>query len=91
MIDRVARHVTDAGDQIAAINAVIDGLAQGAIVITSVRIGGNNGPLITSGIGSPENAVIAPIGSIYLRVDGGAGTSLYVKESGAGDTGWIGK
>lgn len=43
------------------------------------------------GSGTPEAAVTAPIGSLYLRTDGGAGTSLYVKESGTGNTGWIGK
>ena len=40
------------------------------------------------GSGSPEGVVTAPIGAIYHRTDGGAGTSLYVKESGTGDTGW---
>jgi hypothetical protein len=46
---------------------------------------------IYSGTGSPEGAVAADIGSIYLRTDGGAVTSLYVKESGVGDTGWVAK
>lgn len=45
----------------------------------------------TFGAGSPEGAVTAGIGSIYLRTDGGAGTSFYVKESGTGNTGWVGK
>lgn len=45
----------------------------------------------TSGAGSPENVVTAPVGSLYSRSDGGLVTSLYVKESGAGNTGWIGK
>jgi hypothetical protein len=43
---------------------------------------------IKSGSGSPESAVTAGRGSIFLRKDGGANTSLYVKESGTGDTGW---
>jgi hypothetical protein len=43
------------------------------------------------GYGTPEGVVTAPIGSMYFRVDGGAGTCLYVKESGAGNTGWIAK
>lgn len=43
------------------------------------------------GNGSPETVVIAPIGSTYRRLDGGAGTSFYVKESGTGNTGWIAK
>lgn len=49
------------------------------------------GILITSGVGSPEGAVTAPVGSTYSRTDGGAGTSFYVKESGSGNTGWVGK
>ena len=43
------------------------------------------------GNGTPEAAVAAPVGSFYSRKDGGAGTSFYVKESGSGNTGWIGK
>lgn len=49
------------------------------------------GTRIFSGTGSPEGAVTAPVGSLYMRVDGGAGTSLYVKETGVSSTGWIGK
>lgn len=45
----------------------------------------------TSGTGSPESVVTANIGSLYTRTDGGANTTLYVKESGAGNTGWIAK
>jgi hypothetical protein len=43
------------------------------------------------GTGSPENVVTAIVGSIYHRLDGGAGTSFYVKESGTSNTGWVGK
>lgn len=46
---------------------------------------------IRTGTGTPESAVTAPVGSIFLRTDGGATTTLYVKESGAGNTGWIAK
>jgi hypothetical protein len=45
----------------------------------------------TSGAGSPEGVVTAPVGSLYSRSNGGALTSLYVKESGSGNTGWVGK
>jgi len=45
----------------------------------------------TSGTGTPEGAVTAPIGSLFTRTDGGAGTTLYVKESGSGNTGWVAK
>ena len=46
---------------------------------------------ITGGAGSPEGVISAAVGSLYLRTDGGAGTSLYVKESGTGNTGWAAK
>jgi len=49
------------------------------------------GPRWITGSGTPEGAVSAPVGSLFSRTDGGAGTSLYVKESGSGNTGWIGK
>ena len=44
-----------------------------------------------SGTGTPEAVVIAPIGSLYSRLDGGANTTLYVKESGISNTGWVAK
>lgn len=43
------------------------------------------------GSGTPEGNVTAPVGARYSRTDGGAGTSFYVKESGAGNTGWVAK
>ena len=43
------------------------------------------------GTGTPEGSIIAAIGSVYYRTNGGAGTTLYVKESGTGNTGWVGK
>jgi len=49
------------------------------------------GPTITSGSGTPEGVVTAPVGSLFLRTDGGASTSVYVKESGSGNTGWVAK
>lgn len=45
----------------------------------------------TSGVGSPEGVAAAVVGSMYTRTDGGAGTTLYVKESGSGNTGWVAK
>lgn len=46
---------------------------------------------IYTGSGSPESVVSAGIGSLFLRTDGGASTTLYVKESGTGTTGWVAK
>jgi hypothetical protein len=48
-------------------------------------------PSIRWGTGSPEGMEIGVVGSTWSRTDGGAGTSFYVKESGAGNTGWIAK
>jgi len=46
---------------------------------------GSGGPTITTGTGAPSHS--APNGSVYLRTDGGSGTTLYVRESGS----WVGK
>jgi hypothetical protein len=48
-----------------------------------------NGVRILEGTGSPEGSVTGPVGSIYLRSDGAAGTSTYFKETGSGVTGWV--
>lgn len=48
-------------------------------------------PGIRSGLGTPLGVVVAPVGTLYTRLDGGAGTTLYVKESGTGNTGWVAK
>ena len=45
----------------------------------------------TSGIGDPNGVGTAVVGSLYTRLDGGAGTTLYIKESGTGNTGWVAK
>lgn len=46
------------------------------------------------GVGSPEGVVGAPVGTLYLRSDGGEASTLYVKESAATSTdptGWVAK
>ncbi len=48
--------------------------------------------LMNVGSGTPEGSVTASPGSLYLNTAGGAGTTLYVKQSGsATNTGWVGK
>ena len=47
--------------------------------------------LWTSGAGTPEGSKTAPVGSMYTDTSGGAGTTLYIKESGTGNTGWVAK
>jgi hypothetical protein len=47
---------------------------------------------IITGTGSPAGVVVANRGTIFLRTDGGAGTTLYVKESNDGNfNGWTAK
>ena len=46
---------------------------------------------ILTGSGSPEGIITAPPGSLYFNSAGGTNTSLYIKESGTGNTGWRGK
>lgn len=43
------------------------------------------------GSGSPEGVATARPGSLYTNISGGANTTLYVKESGTGNTGWVAK
>lgn len=38
--------------------------------------------------GTPEGAVAAAVSSLAFRTDGSRGRSIYVKDSGAGNTGW---
>jgi hypothetical protein len=59
---------------------------------TPTEIANSEAPGLVRGSGTPESSVNAPIGSIYMRTDGGAATSIYVKESGGGgSTGWVAK
>lgn len=56
-----------------------------------IQFSGNNNVVWICGAGTPENSITAPVGSLYTRTDGGTATTLYVKESGAGNTGWVAK
>lgn len=42
-----------------------------------------------AGSGSPEGLVTASVGSLWSRTDGGTNTTLYRKETGSGNTGWV--
>lgn len=51
-----------------------------------------NGQKLMVGTGSPAGACAAAQGSIFIRTDGGAGATLYVKETGgATNAGWTAK
>lgn len=52
----------------------------------------NNGVKVSTGTGAPNGSVVGSPGDMYLNKSGGAGTTLYVKESGsATSTGWVAK
>jgi hypothetical protein len=58
-------------------------------VAGNVKIGNAT---IRSGTGIPEGAVTGKVGDLFLRTDGGSGSTMYVKESGNGtNTGWAAK
>lgn len=46
---------------------------------------------IIVGSGNPEGVVNGSPGRLYLNTAGGAGTTLYIKESGSGNQGWKSK
>jgi hypothetical protein len=65
-------------------NATFGGTLQ---VIGGISTNGGSAT-IKQGNGSPEGAITAVVGSIWMQINGGAGSTLYVKESGTGNTGW---
>jgi len=64
-------------------NSFPDGTTMGGALLSSPQI-------VLGGSGSPEGAAAAPIGSLFMRDDGGRGTTLYVKEANATSAGWTG-
>lgn len=61
----------------------------GATGIITFGVPNTSVPSIRTGTGTPESAVTAQVGSIFLRSDGGTDTAVYRKESGTGNTGWV--
>jgi hypothetical protein len=60
-----------------------------------VAIGNNqhviDNQMIFTSNGSPEGVITASPGALCLNLAGGATTSMYVKESGSSNTGWVAK
>lgn len=59
--------------------------------IRSAKLSVNSGTNFvqwTSGQGTPEGNIVAPVGSIYTRSDGSYLTTLYIKTNGNSSTGW---
>ena len=40
------------------------------------------------GTGAPETVIVAPVGSLFIRTNGGVSTTLYIKEANTDATGW---
>ncbi len=63
----------------------------GATSTGGVTANSGAGRFIT-GLGDPNTKVTGNVGDIFQRIDGGTGSTLYIKESGNGtNTGWIAK
>jgi Pectate lyase superfamily protein len=63
-----------------------------AVVAPYLQVGTTSGPRILAGQSPPLGRVVGNVGDLYLCLQGGAGNTLYVKESGSNSaTGWVGK
>lgn len=60
----------------------------GASLATPIKLLGAS---ILTGAGSPAGTVFCQTRCLYLRIDGGANTTLYVNETGGGTSGWVAK
>lgn len=86
--DAISTGTTSFGDIsagiITATDILVDDVTADNLIFTA-------GPTWTSGSGSPEGSVTASVGSLYTNTSGGSNTTLWVKESGTGNTGWVAK
>jgi len=76
----LGRNDTDAADLSFEIDAT-----------SNFKIQNSNNVKWLIGLNSPEGVVTAAPGSLYTNTAGGTSTTLYVKESGTGNTGWVAK
>jgi hypothetical protein len=93
-LNLVARTHTDELNRLGGLNgpvSIVSGLSVGdnQLGAGSLDVGGAN---VFSGAGNPNGVVAAPLGSMYLNTAGGAGQTIWVKESNnGGKTGWVAK
>lgn len=61
------------------------------LAVDSDGTAGGPAPNIRSGTGTPEGAVVAEPGSLFIQTDGAAGLVFWVKDGGTGtdDSGWV--
>lgn len=79
----------DGGDVV--ISAGLGSVNDGQIILNGdVQINGDlTSDYLRYGTGTPEGVVTADVGTLYRRLDGTVGTTLYTKVSGVGNTGWV--
>jgi hypothetical protein len=88
----VVQQATVIGNSAVNISATFAGVTGGWPGGIPTLIGGSKGGRgIYSCTGSPLNVIVEQVGAMALRRDGGAGTTLYVKESATDATGWVAK
>lgn len=63
----------------------------GDLYVPRIFFGPVNLQTISAGAVTPEGSVTARVGSLYVNGTGGATTTLYVKTTGTGNTGWTAK
>lgn len=76
------------------VNVMRDRIIAGKGIVAGSQTGSSDMTLTPSvrwGSGTPLNVVVAPVGSLFIRTNGGANTTLYVKETGVDATGWVAK
>lgn len=78
-------NITNEAELTAFINSVLDRAPVGSLV-RQIQA------RLRTGDGDPSGVVEEPVGTLWLRRDGGAGSTLYVKETGgATSSGWVAK
>lgn len=89
-----ARTLYDASGGLTSDSTILSGsgfITPGAVQTAGVYLQTDTTRKIIWGTGSPSSVVVASVGSLYLRTDGGTSTTLYVKQTGSGATGWVAK
>lgn len=72
------------------IDTLLTKIDRDPVTVPFIAIAGNLGDCtIFEGAGSPEGMVAAAVGSLFLRIDAGVNTALYLKQLGTADIGWV--
>jgi hypothetical protein len=91
-IDNCVRGVDWLGPASGTVHLTRDHVSLTSSALTSVQAGSPSFKVFEDGVltgaGTPEGVVTAAVGALFKRTDGAAGTVLYAKETGSGNTGW---